>query len=295
MKHRHFFLKILFLIMFCGGAYSALSQSVTGRIYLDTAIWKPTAYLSKIDDLSQLHSISFNNIIDSAMVVNHTFSLPTDQLEAQDGFYRIHVSKKEDPPASLIIGGKDQNHFFLIASQGVNIDIMTSPGPHLLYNLRIFGYAPNNRLMEINSITGLLDTLNFFGTAFSREYVNDAVLERLRHYADTCSSRIISDYALQLAGEGTQKVRYLWIWIFLVVVILLVFVWPRIMKKKRPVSLAVTKLTIQERKIYQLLREGKTNKEIAEECVISVSTVKSHVNSIYSKLGVGSRTEIMDN
>ena len=53
-------------------------------------------------------------------------------------------------------------------------------------------------------------------------------------------------------------------------------------------------LTVQERKVFDLLKEGRSNKEIAEEFSVSVSTVKSHVNNIFSKLGVKSRREIMD-
>lgn len=51
-------------------------------------------------------------------------------------------------------------------------------------------------------------------------------------------------------------------------------------------------LTIQEQKIYQLLANGKANKEISNELNIEVSTVKSHLNNIYSKLGIRSRKEI---
>ncbi|MCX6223390.1 MAG: helix-turn-helix transcriptional regulator, partial [Bacteroidia bacterium] len=53
-------------------------------------------------------------------------------------------------------------------------------------------------------------------------------------------------------------------------------------------------LTVQERKIFSLLKDGRSNKEISEECGISLSTVKSHVNNIYSKLNISSRTDVMD-
>jgi len=51
---------------------------------------------------------------------------------------------------------------------------------------------------------------------------------------------------------------------------------------------------VQERKVYALLREGYSNKEIAGDLAVSVSTVKTHVNNIFSKLGVTSRKEILD-
>ncbi len=53
-------------------------------------------------------------------------------------------------------------------------------------------------------------------------------------------------------------------------------------------------LTIQERKIVLLINEGKRNKEIANELSISLNTIKSHTNNIYKKLGVNSRTKLMN-
>jgi DNA-binding NarL/FixJ family response regulator len=50
-------------------------------------------------------------------------------------------------------------------------------------------------------------------------------------------------------------------------------------------------LTMREREVLQLLAEGAANKTIARSLQISEHTVKFHVNSIMSKLGVQSRTE----
>ena len=50
-------------------------------------------------------------------------------------------------------------------------------------------------------------------------------------------------------------------------------------------------LTEQELRILHLIVAGKSNREIAEELVISVGTAKWHVHNILQKLGVGNRPQ----
>ena len=50
-------------------------------------------------------------------------------------------------------------------------------------------------------------------------------------------------------------------------------------------------LSEQERKILDLIAEGKTNKEIAQEVYLSDKTVKNYVSSILSKLNLHRRSE----
>jgi DNA-binding NarL/FixJ family response regulator len=49
--------------------------------------------------------------------------------------------------------------------------------------------------------------------------------------------------------------------------------------------------TKREREILLLIAEGYTNDEIAEQMVIARSTVKTHVNNLYRKLGVRNRVQ----
>jgi two-component system, NarL family, response regulator LiaR len=51
------------------------------------------------------------------------------------------------------------------------------------------------------------------------------------------------------------------------------------------------KLTERETDVLRCLAEGKANKEIARELLVSETTVKSHVSNILTKLGVPSRTQ----
>ena len=53
----------------------------------------------------------------------------------------------------------------------------------------------------------------------------------------------------------------------------------------------VDPLTAREREVLQLAAEGLANKQIALSLGISEHTVKFHLSSLYTKLGVTSRTE----
>jgi DNA-binding NarL/FixJ family response regulator len=51
-------------------------------------------------------------------------------------------------------------------------------------------------------------------------------------------------------------------------------------------------LTPTETRVAELVAEGKANKEVAVELVVSVHTVEAALTSIYRKLDVRSRTEM---
>jgi DNA-binding NarL/FixJ family response regulator len=56
---------------------------------------------------------------------------------------------------------------------------------------------------------------------------------------------------------------------------------------------SVSRLTPREGEILALVRRGRRNREIATELGVEEKTIKNHLNSIYSKLDLGSRIEAM--
>ena len=50
-------------------------------------------------------------------------------------------------------------------------------------------------------------------------------------------------------------------------------------------------LSEREKEVLRLITEGLSNREIAETLFITVGTAKTHVNHIFDKLDVSSRTQ----
>jgi DNA-binding CsgD family transcriptional regulator len=321
--------KRLALIVSVFGFYSSINANITGRVKLDTTKWAPVAYLSIIPDFSQMNTISFSKIIErSSISEDGVFQFQTKLLPVENHLYRIHISKNGDPPASLIIGGKNHNHFFLFAKRNIEIRVYSDSDCSLFQNLIMEGYSYNNSLQEINKLKSQLESYDDFGTQINYDFLRNSVFNEMRYFADTCTLPLVSLYAIcqsnyqtdyliqpdfyldyldkwsseespyfnsfrkQLNYEsGTNwKTSAFIILTFLIVLVFFVLYLIRSKNKYKPLS----KLTLQERRIYTLLKESKSNKEIADKLNISLSTVKSHVNSVYSKLGVKSRKEILD-
>jgi LuxR family maltose regulon positive regulatory protein len=65
----------------------------------------------------------------------------------------------------------------------------------------------------------------------------------------------------------------------------------RASSQRRPAQPLVEPLSEREIEVLQHIAQGYSNAEIAQRLYITLGTVKRHINNIYGKLGVGSRTQ----
>ncbi|MFT5873462.1 MAG: DNA-binding NarL/FixJ family response regulator [Clostridium sp.] len=53
-------------------------------------------------------------------------------------------------------------------------------------------------------------------------------------------------------------------------------------------------ITDREKDIINLVYEGKTNKEIADQSFVTENTVKKHLSNIYRKMNVKNRSKLIN-
>ncbi|MEP0262644.1 helix-turn-helix transcriptional regulator [Dokdonia sp.] len=114
-------------------------------------------------------------------------------------------------------------------------------------------------------------------------------------YTKQYENEISADYYLINEPKESSWSTWHYILIVLLLLSLLANAYLLYTKEKKHTSsqsIANTPLTNQEQKILDLILDNKTNKEIASEIFVSVSTVKTHINSIYKKLHVSSRDQV---
>ncbi|PIC05948.1 hypothetical protein CS060_02745 [Anoxybacillus flavithermus] len=58
-------------------------------------------------------------------------------------------------------------------------------------------------------------------------------------------------------------------------------------------TLEIEQLSEREKQIFFLLLKGYSNKEIAQELILSHHTIKNHINNVFQKLDVKRRSQLI--
>ncbi|MDQ6530857.1 response regulator transcription factor [Flavobacterium sp. LHD-85] len=113
-------------------------------------------------------------------------------------------------------------------------------------------------------------------------------------YQDEISK--ISNVILQQKYAFQKKLNYALVILVFILILVSVFQFRKLKAlKPQKIIQEISNLTLtnQEEKITKLILEDKSNKEIANELFISLSTVKTHIRNLYAKLDVTNRHELV--
>lgn len=171
--------------------------------------------------------------------------------------------------------------------------------------LQDFGKESQEPLAELFIYDFLSDkrneTYGFYLQNLGRNDYYDGLSERLRSFYPNAD--FTHEYLAELntdkdlASFNKPKLSE-WKWLVLVLLILSIlgniyFFLNRKKTSKTKGNSLFQRLTPQEQKIVQYILRDKSNKEIATELFVSLSTVKTHINNLYKKLDISSREEMV--
>jgi DNA-binding CsgD family transcriptional regulator len=318
---------IFLLFFFLSSNVKAVSDSsgcIWGTLLLDDS-WEQNIYVSFIETIEQKHSVSNNMIISSSSVDSlGKFAIKLNNLTDDWCLLRLHVVKKGVSPASLIIGSMDENYYFIIANRDSRIELHNAICKPIFKETILSGTTYMSTFEYITKLSNYSNSITYEESLIEKEFIEDVVAEKMKQIADTCKNPLVSlyalyqtdfysDYQINPAFYKTYLLKwknenntyfksfrrqfpvsrnFIWRYILLLLVIgVFVSVSVIIIGRK---GRKIKKLSVQERKIFSLLQKGASNQEISNECFIELSTVKSHVSSIFSKLNIKSRKDVVN-
>ncbi len=321
---RNIFITLLLSVSLSPRVFAGTSGYIRGTLLLDNS-WNRTVYISLIGTFDKEFTVSDNMIIGSSPIDSSgRFTINLDNLPAGWCLLRLHVVKNGDPPASLIIGGLNENYCFIVANRNSKIELHNTLGKPVFQNLSISG-APYLKTMEyITNLSDYPNSIDYEHSLIKKKFIEEVVSEKLKSIADTCENPLVSLYALYQTDFMTdykkhpafyKKYLSKWsnnkspyfksfrrqfplterpVWPYILIILFFGILISAILTVRSRKNRKINKLSVQERRIFELLQKGATNQEISDACNIELSTVKSHVSNIFSKLNIKSRKEVMD-
>jgi len=296
-----------------------------GQVKLDST-WSSKIYLSYLPSFDDIYTMSPEMIIaETSLNEKGKFQFSLEYLPEVEKLYRLHISKKSDSKSSLIIGGKHENFLILILDKKTQSSIESNAVyPPFKYS-KFIGDTLNYKFQRITDLVYKRDSIASQSNRYKREFVDDKLKRDLLKIADSAINPLVSSYALYKSGfenelssntdfynkfiekwgktnnsyvnsfiskKKNTKLEHILVWVVPFSILMLVigfFAGKTISKKDKRIET----LSVQERKILKLLQRGATNKEISDEFNIGISTAKSHVSSILTKMNVKSRKALM--
>lgn len=231
---------------------------------------------------------------------NDTLSLP---FSFDNEMFCKVVSKNEKANAFLKIDSlkHDMSFAFGTYRSEANRNINSKKWFRILQE---YGEQLNEPLAELYSYAFLSDRTQSLHSYYLEDlktnpYYNNLLQRLTKAYPD---SPYLSQYKAELTSDqyiisAYNTIKYPW-WLYALAFITVLsivgnfYFFGKLKKVTAQIPSIEASLSKQEKKVLDLILEEKSNKEIAAEMFVSLSTVKTHINNLYKKLHVSSREDV---
>ena len=156
----------------------------------------------------------------------------------------------------------------------------------IILNLELGGYSALSFIPQLREATKTARILVLTGLRDSETHLQAAQFGAM--------GVVLKEEAAELLLKAIEKVYKGEAWLDRVT--LGTLLWQMSNQNKEPLdprAKKISSLTDRERQVIELIAEGLKNRQIAERLFISPTTVTHHLSSIYSKLGVSDRLELV--
>ena len=198
-----------------------------------------------------------------------------DQLVVREGL-RMLLENQEGMKVVAMAGTRSEA-LGMIASQPADI---------LILNLELGGYSALSFIPQLREVANNARVLVLTGQRDSETHQKAAQLGAM--------GVVLKEDAADLLLKAIEKVYQGEAWLDRLTLGNLL--WEMSSRDKEsldPQRKKISSLTDRERQVIALITEGLKNRQIAERLFISPTTVTHHLSSIYSKLGVTDRLELV--
>ena len=321
-------IRLLFLLVLCW-IWAPAQVTISGHVNLDKNTWEQKVYLGKVvfeEDTQSLRRVGWSPITEEG-----AFSFKSKHISDKDAVYRLYLEKVEkiikdtiSEKTDFIISNKDQISFpnglsapyknsskadtewlkFKRVEEDISSANTVTADTKLVEDTITEAYATKLKAYTKDSLKILLVKLIGVQQLAEKGLLERDITKNQEYYLHLLAelqesdmpeseyqflSRRLSYLTLDVVAQKYQWSRMINIILALLLVVL-IFLAYQLKGKQNVVPAHLSK---REQNIQALILEGKTNKEIANELFISISTVKTHITKIYSKLNVSGRQELL--
>ena len=313
--------RILFSVVASISFHLSAQNAISGQLSLEGEILEPNVQLTKLD-VDHIDNFKFAKPVTwVTLKEDGSFSFEKKYLFDKDAVYRIYVNRVEEAlkdtiasGATFILSKSDKIHFYKSEKPFADYTT-TNKADKEWQKLRAFekellqsqlaqdvgesqlkSYAKDSlRILMVKLIgvkqleeKGLLEQDI---TKNSEFYL--ALLAELKESGIPAENYVFLENRLAFLTQDIIEEKYAWSKIVNYILGFLVFGLAGFLVLRKRNEPAIVSLSRQEQNIQNLIVQGKTNKEIANELFISISTVKTHITNIYGKLKISSRQELL--